>query len=64
MCIRDSAGWTKGTKIPRMVRGGEIYQFDPFCPKVVGMIGLSLPSQTVTRAIHPGGVCPPSLPAS
>ena len=46
-----NAGWTKGTKIPRMVRGGEIHQFDPFCPKIVGMIGLSLPSQTVSRAI-------------
>ena len=45
-----NAGWTRGTKIPRMV-GGEMRDFDPFCPKVVGMIGLSLPSQTVSRAI-------------
>ncbi len=46
-----NAGWTKGTKIPRMVRGGEIHQFDPFCAKAIGLIGLNLPSHTSSRAI-------------
>jgi Protein of unknown function (DUF3631) len=45
-----NAGWTRGTKIPRMVRG-VIHQFDPFCPKIVGMKGLALPDTTASRSI-------------
>jgi hypothetical protein len=45
-----NAGWGKGVKIPRMVRG-EIQDFDPFCPKAIGMKGLSLPTTTASRAI-------------
>jgi hypothetical protein len=46
-----NSSWTKGAKIPRMVRGGEIYEFDPFCPKAIGMMGLALPGTTASRAI-------------
>jgi hypothetical protein len=45
-----NAGWATGTKIPRMIRG-EIREFDPFCPKVIGMKGLELPGTTASRAI-------------
>jgi hypothetical protein len=45
-----NAGWTRGTKIPRMVRG-VIHQFDPFCAKIVGMKGLALPDTTASRSI-------------
>jgi hypothetical protein len=45
-----NAGWTKGTRIPRIV-GGFIYHFNPFCPKVIGMKGLALPDTTSSRGI-------------
>ena len=46
-----NAGWTRGSaRIPRMVHG-VIHEFDAFCPKVIGMIGLNLPGTMASRAI-------------
>src|SRR5262245_37029895 len=46
-----NAGWTKGSaRIPRIVHG-VIHEFDAFCPKVIGMLGLNLPGTTTSRAI-------------
>jgi hypothetical protein len=56
-----NAGWTRGrARIPRMVHG-VIHEFDAFCPKVIGMLGLNLPGTTASRAI----VCTlwPKLPS-
>src|SRR5262249_19286482 len=56
-----NAGWTKGSaRIPRIVHG-VIHEFDAFCPKVIGMLGLNLPDTMASRAI----VCTlwPKLPS-
>jgi putative DNA primase/helicase len=55
-----NGGWTRGRTVPRIVRG-ETQQFNVFCPKVLGMKGVSLPSTTASRAI----VCKlwPKLPS-
>jgi flagellar biosynthesis GTPase FlhF len=46
-----NVSWTRGTKIPRQVKG-ETYFFDPFCPKVLAGVNIKLPkSTTATRAI-------------
>jgi len=45
-----NAGWTRGMRIPRIVRG-ELHMFDPFCPKIISMKGLDLPDTTASRAI-------------
>jgi hypothetical protein len=45
-----NASWIRGTKIPRVVKG-EIYFFDPFCPKCINLIGLRMPPQTLGRGI-------------
>src|SRR5215831_3777072 len=46
-----NAGWTRGSaRIPRMVHG-LIHEFDAFCPKVIGMLGLNLPGTMASRAI-------------
>jgi hypothetical protein len=46
-----NAGWTRGNaRIPRMVHGA-IHEFDAFCPKIIGMLGLNLPGSTASRAI-------------
>jgi hypothetical protein len=45
-----NTGWTRGTRIPRVVRG-DLHQFDPFCPKIMGMKNLSLPDTTASRGI-------------
>jgi hypothetical protein len=45
-----NAGWTRGAKIPRLIHGA-VREFNVFCPKVVGMKGLDLPSTTASRAI-------------
>ena len=45
-----NAGWMRGATVPRMVHG-VIREFDVFTPKVLGMLGLSLPSTTASRAI-------------
>jgi hypothetical protein len=46
-----NAGWTKGgARIPRMVHG-VIHEFDAFCPKVIGLLGLNLPGTMASRAI-------------
>ena len=52
--------WTRGTKIPRQVQG-TTYWFDPFCPKVLGMVGLALSPALASRCI----VCKlqPKLPS-
>jgi hypothetical protein len=46
-----NAGWSRGVKIPRVGRGGIVQEYDPFCPKILGMKGLALPTTTVTRSI-------------
>jgi Protein of unknown function (DUF3631) len=45
-----NAGWTRGQTIPRLV-GKSVYQFDLFCPKAIGLIGLAFPPATVSRGI-------------
>ena len=45
-----NASWTRGTKIPRQVQG-VTHWFDPFCPKVVGLLGMNLPRTLVGRSI-------------
>ena len=45
-----NAAWTRGTKIPRQVKG-ETYWFDPFSPKIVGLLGLNLPRTLSGRSI-------------
>jgi hypothetical protein len=45
-----NTGWTKGSRIPRLVRGN-LHQFDPFCPKVIAMKNLALPDTTASRGI-------------
>jgi hypothetical protein len=54
-----NASWLRGALVPRMVRG-ELYYFDPFCPKCLNMIGLIMPPQTLTRCIVVR--VPPKLP--
>jgi hypothetical protein len=43
-------GWTRGTKIPRMM-GGRVHLFDPFCPKLIGLIGLDMPRPLAGRCM-------------
>ena len=45
-----NSGWTRGTKITRIVRGFP-REFDTFCPKIIGMKGLSLPDTLASRGI-------------
>jgi hypothetical protein len=45
-----NASWTRGTKIPRQMQG-MTHWFDPFCPKVVGLLGMKLPRTLVGRSI-------------
>jgi hypothetical protein len=45
-----NVAWTRGTKIPRQVMGNTVW-FDPFCPKVIGLIGMGVPRALVTRGI-------------
>jgi putative DNA primase/helicase len=45
-----NASWTRGTKIPRQVQG-VTHWFDPFSPKVVGLLGMQLPRTLVGRSI-------------
>jgi len=42
--------WIRGAKVPRLVRG-VLHDFNVFCPKVLGMKGLDLPSTTASRSI-------------
>ena len=45
-----NSGWTRGTKITRIVRGFP-REFDPFCPKIIGLKGLFLPDTLASRGI-------------
>jgi hypothetical protein len=45
-----NVSWTRGTKIPRQVHGRTVF-FDPFCPKIVGLLGLKMPRPLVERSI-------------
>jgi hypothetical protein len=45
-----NAGWIRGTKVARVVQG-VTYYFDPFCPKIIGIKGLAMPSTLVGRSI-------------
>jgi hypothetical protein len=50
-----NAGWTRGAKIPRQVSVNGVCTtayFDPFCPKVIALLGRNLPSATRTRCIE------------
>jgi hypothetical protein len=50
-----NASWTRGTKIPRQAKIGDNWvtvQFDPFCPKVIGLLGRNLPRTLKTRSIE------------
>jgi hypothetical protein len=49
-----NAAWTRGTKIPRQERIGGVsvtVQFDPFCPKAVGLLGMKLPRPLAGRSV-------------
>ena len=45
-----NAGWTRGTKIPRVVQG-VVREFDPFCPKAIALKGMAMPDATASRSI-------------
>jgi Protein of unknown function (DUF3631) len=45
-----AASWTKGTPIPRRVGNSTVF-FDPFCPKIIGLIGLDMRRQPISRSI-------------
>jgi putative DNA primase/helicase len=45
-----NAGWSRGTKVPRMVQG-VTHWFDPFCPKIIGLKGMQMPPTTASRGI-------------
>jgi putative DNA primase/helicase len=45
-----NVSWTKGTSIPRQVKGETVW-FDPFCPKVIAGVKLMLPRNTSTRTV-------------
>jgi hypothetical protein len=50
-----NAGWTRGFTIPRQVKINGIWQtvhFDPFCPKLIALLGCNLPPQTRSRCIE------------
>jgi putative DNA primase/helicase len=50
-----NASWTRGTRIPRQVKVDNVWvtvHFDPFCPKVIGLLGRNLPRTLKTRAIE------------
>jgi putative DNA primase/helicase len=50
-----NASWTRGFKIPRQVNINGVSVtvfFDPFCPKIVGLLGRNLPRALKTRAIE------------
>ena len=49
-----NASWTRGTKIPRQVKIKGNYVtvwFDPFCPKVIGLIEGNMPRTLISRSI-------------
>jgi hypothetical protein len=46
-----NAGWSRGTKIPRIMKC-ETCWFDPFCPKILGVLGTTkLPRTVASRSI-------------
>jgi hypothetical protein len=45
-----NAGWSRGTKIPRVVQG-VVREFDPFCPKAIALKGTEMPNTTASRSI-------------
>jgi hypothetical protein len=45
-----NAGWSRGTKIPRVVQG-VVREFDVFCPKIVALKGMNMPDTTASRSI-------------
>ena len=50
-----NSSWTRGTTIPRQVSVNGVWitvHFDPFCPKVVGLLDRYLPRVLRTRAIE------------
>ena len=49
-----NVAWTRGTKIPRQVQVlgvSTTVWFDPFCPKVVGLLGTNVPRALMGRCI-------------
>jgi putative DNA primase/helicase len=47
-----NSSWVRGTKIPRTLPGQSgVHLFDPFCPKIIGLKGMYMPSTTASRAI-------------
>jgi putative DNA primase/helicase len=50
-----NAGWTRGWTIPRQVKINGVWQtvhFDPFCAKLIALLGRNLPPQTRSRCIE------------
>jgi putative DNA primase/helicase len=46
--------WTRGTKVPRQERIDDVFVtvwLDPYCPKVVGFLGMKLPRPLAGRSI-------------
>jgi putative DNA primase/helicase len=47
-----NASWTRGTLIYRNLPGqAGVHGFDPFCPKIIGMLGSKVPGTTASRFI-------------
>ena len=49
-----NAAWIRGTKIPRQVQvlgASRTVWFDPFCPKIIGLVGMNVPHALVSRGI-------------
>jgi hypothetical protein len=45
-----AASWTRGTPVPRQVGNSTVF-FNPFGPKIIGLIGLALSRQLISRSI-------------
>ena len=50
-----NAGWTRGTRIPRVDARGDIHHFDPFCPKLsTASRPYGIPGHGHADALHHG----------
>ena len=45
-----NSGWTRGRGVPRLVKG-VLHDFNIFCPKIIGTLGLNTTPQTASRFV-------------
>jgi hypothetical protein len=45
-----NTGWSRGPRIPRLMHG-VLHQFDPFCPKIIGLKGMKMPDNLASRGV-------------